>query len=212
MRARMIWKTGVLGLALLSMLGSTCTTTKVIEVVVGADVQAEFLAFGNINVLDETDQVDVAEDIDLAGILADNDIDPNDIVDPIRISTISYKITRPQGGRTIENASLTVERLGVSGPLVAVQGWNGSASAATDWIDITDTLFPDGVDLLNTYLNELLDAVKADPSGGTVPPNSIFEYHVTGQSSPPNETTDFDYRIRVTFQVQLPYEAEVLDF
>lgn len=204
------WKLGVLTVALFSMLGDTCVKDKIVEIVIGADVQAEFIASGELNTHNDNDTIDVKEDLDLANILEDNDIDANDIDEAPKVAGLFYRITQAENGRMITNGNLTVQR-GSGTPVVLADGWSANAFPVTpegDWIDVTYALQNGGVQLLNTFLEECLVELK----GGAPATNTVFTYDVSGDSVPADVATNFQYRVKITFQAKLPFEATVIDF
>jgi hypothetical protein len=205
-----LWKLGVLGVALFSMLGDTCVKDKIVEIVIGADVQAEFIASGELNTHDDTDTIDVKEDLDLANILDDNDIDPNDIDEAPKVSGLFYRITQAEAGRSITNGNLMVQR-GSGAAVTLASGWSAEAFPVTpdgEWIDVTYALQSGGVQMLNAFLEECLIELK----GGAPATNTVFTYAVSGDSVPADVATDFQYRVKITFQAKLPFEATVIDF
>jgi len=204
------FKLGVLTVAMFSMLGDTCAKDKIVEIVVGADIQAEFIASGELNTHDDSDTIDVKDELDLANILDDNDIDPNDLDEAPKVSGLFYRITQAEEGRTITNGELRVQR-GSGTAVMLAQGWTATAFPVTpegEWIDVTSALQTGGVQLLNAFLEDCLDELKGvEPATDTV-----FTYSVEGDSNPANVATNFQYRVKITFQAKLPYETTVIDF
>jgi len=185
-----------------------CTDERIVELVIGVPTEIEFLATGSVNTYQDTDTVDVKEDLDLESALDDADIDPED-VDEIQVVQVFYKITVPEAGRTITNGKLEFTRNGAAnpGPHLIVNGFSASAAAVTDWIDVTDTLQP-GIDQINTFLAECLTELK----GGPAVANSSFTYTVSGDSNPAADPTLFQWRVKLVIQVVAERTFEEIPF
>ncbi len=208
MMHRKILIAGLLPLLALPLMGESCTEEKLVSLSIGADTTAEFIAEGSENWTDETDVIDVNEDIDLAGALEDNDIDPNDVISA-KISRIYYRVTvpDPNPARQIVNGNVSIERINV-GSSAIVNNFSGAAGAATDWIEITETLDGSGVILMNNFLADALSALQ----NGTSVPNPLFEYHVDGQSVPAEATTNFQWELKISFVIQGTQTFDVPNF
>ncbi len=140
MQIRKYIKVGLLPLLTLPLMGESCTEEKVVSLSVGVDTTAEFIAQGSENWHDDTDVIDVKEQTDLADVLDDNDIDPND-VESIKVSRVFYKITVPDpvAGREIVDGDVAIERVGVQTSSI-ISNFSGPADAVTDWIEVTRPL------------------------------------------------------------------------
>jgi len=203
---RKILIAGLLPLLALPLMGDSCTEDKVIFIAVGLDTTAGFEASGELNIHDDTKVIDVKEDMDLATVLDDNDIDPEDI-QSVKVSRLYYRVTQPEAGRSIENGNVDILREG--GAFVPLVGaFAGDASQATDWIEITQLLEPQAVNLLNDFMQELLVELQ----GGAPVTNTEFTYHVTGNSIPADVPTNFQWELKVSFTVQAEQEVEVPNF
>lgn len=189
-----------------ALTAGTCTSDKVVQMVIGAPTTVEFIASGQTNVYDDTQSVDVKDDLDLEGALDDADIDPND-VDEVQLVQVFYRITQAEAGRSIENGFLEFTRPGAAspGPHLVVSGFTADASAVTDWVDVTDLLQP-GIDQINQFMDEYLAELK-----GTGPPvtNTTFDYHVSGNSVPASVPTNFRWEIKLVIQVVAEREFTV---
>lgn len=204
MLRRKIFIAGLLPLLALPLMGESCTKEKLIFLAVGIDTTAGFVASGSTNVLDDTNQIDVKEDLDLTGVLDDNDIAAEE-VNSVKVSRVYYRVTVPEAGRTITDGDVTIQRNGVSSPMALVSNFTGDASAATDWIEITDRLGSGAVTMLNTFMAECLTEAK----GGAPVQNTTFTYSVTGTSNPVNVGTNFEWELKVSFLVDASQTVEV---
>jgi hypothetical protein len=206
MFGRKILIAGLLPLLALPLMGDSCTEDKVIFIAVGLDTTAGFIASGELNIHDDTKTIDVKEDMDLATVLDDNDIDAQDI-QSVKVSRVYYRVTVPEAGRSIENGNVEILRqAGSFVPLVT--GFNGDGSASTDWIEITSLLQPQAVNLLNDFMQELLNEQQT----GVPVTNTQFTYHVTGNSIPADVPTNFQWELKVSFSIQAEQEVEVPNF
>ncbi len=208
MNLRGLLKIGAAGLLMLPVLGATCTEEKVVDIIIGTDIQGEFIAEGELNTHSDTDTINIKEAFDVEGALADAGIDANDIdADALKVSRVYYRITIPEAGRSIENTSLTVSR-GAGSPAVLVSGFSADAGSVTDWIDITTYLGADGVDLLNTMAFDCVTELQ----GGAPLTEPTITYVVTGDSVPGAVETNFQWAVKVEFQGKLMQEFELPNF
>lgn len=182
----------------LALTAGTCTSDKIVELVIGVPTTAEFIASGDVNTYDDTQTVDVKEDLDLESELDDAGIDPADVHE-VQLVQVFYRITQPEAGRSITDGALEFTRPGAAspGPHLVISGFTADASAATDWIDVSELLQP-GINQINDFLAEYLAELK-----GTGPPvsNTTFEYHVSGNSIPASTPTDFRWELKLVIQV-----------
>lgn len=189
----------------LPLTAATCTSDKIVQLVIGVPTTAEFVASGETNFHDDTDTINVKEDLDLEAELEDADIDPMD-VEEIQLVQVFYRITVPEAGRSIENGFLEFTRPGAAspGPHLVVDGFTADASAVTDWIDLTELLQP-GINEINDFLDECL----AELQGGPAVTAGTFEYHVRGNSVPAATPTNFQWEVKLVIQVVGEREFEV---
>ncbi len=189
----------------LPLTAATCTSDKLVELVIGVTTTAEFIASGETNVHEDTDTIDLKDDLDLAAELEDAEIDPADVQE-IQLAQVFYRITQAEAGRSIEDGFLEFTRLGAPtpGPHLVVSGFDADASAVTDWIDITPLLQP-GINQLNAMMDEILTELQ----GGPVAANTEIEYHVQGNSVPAATPTNFRWEVKLVFQVVGEREFEV---
>jgi hypothetical protein len=92
----------VMGLVLLflGLAGTTCIEERVVEMVVGSDLIAEFEATSDTNVFDREETIRIADQINLQQILEDNGIDSIRVVS---VQSAFFRVTRkdPASDRTI---------------------------------------------------------------------------------------------------------------
>lgn len=187
----------------LPLTAGTCTSDKLVELVIGLPTEAEFISLGELNTHSDTQDVDIKQDMDVEGELDDAGVDPADI-DELSVVQIFYKITVPEAGRTIENGSLEFQRLGVGGTHLLVSGFSADIGTATDWIDITDHLQV-GINDINTFLDEYLTELQ----GGATVTNTTFRYTISGDSSPAATPTNFQWRVKIVIQAVTAKEFEI---
>lgn len=203
MNLRMLSKIGATGLAMLPLLGSTCVEDKVVDLILTASAEAEFVAEGSVNTHHDTDTVNLKDEVDLGALLAENDIDPMDLdADAFQVSKLYYKVVVPQAGRSIANGVLKIQRGAAGAQITLATGFGASMGAMTDWIDITDLLNADGVDLLNDFLADCV----AEAKGGAVVSDdqATFTYDVSGDSLPQGEESNFTWAAKLQFQGTVP--------
>lgn len=208
MNLRAMLKIGAAGLAMIPVIGATCTDEKVIDIIIGADIRAEFLAEGELNTHQDSDMVNIKEEFDIEGALDDAGVDANDLdPDALKVSRIYYRVTVPEAGRSIANGTLTVQRGGGTAEIL-VTGFSASVATATDWIEITNLLGASGVSLLNDVAADCIVELQ----GGAPLADPVITYEVTGDSLPGDVETNFQWAVKVEFQGKLQQEFEVPDF
>lgn len=201
-------KGAALFVGMIPFLGATCTDEKIIEIIVAAAIEFDFVAEGELNIHDDTGSYDVKVELDLEQVLADADIDPGDLdSDALKVSRIFYRITVAEAGRSIAGGNLTAAR-GMGPAQVVVSGFGFSAAAVTDWIDITGTLGAGGIDLLNGVIEDCLIELQGGPEAMDT---TVF-YTVSGNSIPGEDPTDFKWAVKIQFQGVLPKTFDILDF
>lgn len=207
---RKIWFAGLLPLLALPLMGESCTKEKVIFVAVGLDTTAGFIATGSTNALVEDETIDVGAAVDLGTALDDSGVDVDE-VDDINVSRVYYRITVPEAGRTVTGTTVNVVRgtgPATGGSPVLLSNVTRDANVATDWIEITSSLNTPGVDVLNSLLDDLLAAEK----NGTTAANPQIAYHITGTSNPGGDPTNFEWELKVSFNVKATQTLDVPEF
>jgi len=175
---------------------------RVVELAVTGATVVEFHASGLINTFDEVKTIDLRDSVDLAGILDDAGIDVSNVTN-ISLSGVAYRISVAdlEPSREIVNGTVTVTRGGGTEQTL-VTAFNAAAGSVTDFT--TATLNAAGV----TQLNNLLDEWLAELQGGA-PANTVFSYHVSGDSSPSAVNTDFYWQIKITISITGTVEVSV---
>jgi len=200
----------VIVLAALS-LGSGCPTIpkledRTVELAAGGSAVLSFDADGSTNTWDETGLYDLANDVDINQLLDNAGIGVDKVKD-IKLSGISYRVSRPQAGRSIQGGTVTAARTGYMGgtPQTLVTSFNQDVSATTGWIQAPVTSA--GVDLINGLLTDILTAAK----NHTPVANSVVTYHVTGTSIPMGTPTDFTWEVKLDVTIVGEVDVQVLD-
>jgi hypothetical protein len=176
---------------------------RVVDLALGASTTATLTASGEINTLDDRDTVDVVNDVDLAGVLADAGIDVSDLKS-IAVSGVSYRISRadPTTGRAIQNGTVTIQRAG--GPeTTLISNFASAADAVTPFQ--TAALDAAGVLVLNDILADILAELQGGPAA-----NGLVYLHVAGQSTP-SDPTDFEYQIKLDVSMVGSVKVQVVD-
>jgi hypothetical protein len=178
---------------------------RTVELAVGGSTTVESHATGTTNVYDDTRTVDVKADVNLKDILDQNGVDASD-VKSVKLSGVSYRVTTPQTGRTINGGTVTIGR-GTSAVVpthALVTSFNASAASKTDWITVP--LSADGVTQLNTLLADLLKDVQGTPAT-----NTVITYRIQGTSNPGNVDTDFVWEFKLELSIIGSVKVKVPD-
>lgn len=201
---------GLLLLLCLGVMGAECPSIptveeKIVELVMGASLTAVFEARGIENVFGELQTVDLVEGIDLREILDNAGIDVNDVMG-ISLYGVSYRVVKPDptASRAIQNGQVMVGR-GTTANIILVQNFNESpVNDVVDWKPAE--LHEDGVALINELLDEYLNAVR---TGATLPAQKL-SCLPSGQSTPSDVNTDFDWELRIDINVVGRIKVKVL--
>jgi hypothetical protein len=168
-------------------------------------IEFEFQARGEINAHSDIETIDVD---DLRDELIDMDVE----IDSLRavvVSSMLYGVTaynEPETDREIVNGECTVMRLDDSSSAVIFTGASEEVYPLLGDL-ITPPLQPGGIDFLQDLFDDVLVALK---SGG--PSEFQVQGEVSGNSIPSGRETNFDWRVRLYFQVSAPYETETIEF
>jgi len=192
--------------AMLTM-GSGCPIApeikdKLVELAMGSSVADTLEAQGSINVDDEIDDFSAA--VDLAGILDDAGVDPNDVT-AIQVAGVSYRVIRkdPDDAREIQGGTVTIQREGGAvTPLVT--NFDEVVNTVTSYK--TAPLDPAGVTVLNTLLHDCLVAVQNNQALA----NPKITYHFSGVSAPTPATTDFSWAIKLDITITGKVKVKVI--
>lgn len=191
---------------------------RVVELAVGHSIVIPFNANGSTNFENDANTVDMDGGFDLASVLDDAGIDASDVKD-VKLASVSYRITRAEAGRSIDNGQVefktfTTDPGDVSGTLGAppsagytqlVTNFSGSAASTTNWIAVP--LASGGVDALNTLLGQFL----ADVKNSTATHPRYLVYHVYGTSNPGGTPTDFDWEFRLQLSIVGTFKTKVVN-
>lgn len=210
MRSFRFWPQMALVLAL-SVMNGGCVLIpelkdRIVELAVGGSTVVELTTNGDVNTLDDTDDVNVVSGLDIAGILADANVDVSDVTS-IKFTGVEYRVTvpDPQADRAITDGLIEITRdpAGTpSGPYPLISDFNagaGTGNAVTSWT--AAAIDPDGNAV--TQINNILAAILTGLQGGATPSagQTTIRYHVTGTSSPTGIATNFTYEIKLKITI-----------
>jgi hypothetical protein len=197
----------------LPLTASTCTKTKDVDVVVGVPTEIELSidSTGGSNYHEDTNAVDLRDDLDLASALDDAGIDRSE-VSAIHVVQVFYRITAPQAGKMLTNGHLTVERGDIAGgfvpsgsEVVVADGYTADlGTTSPDWIDVTDSIRP-GINVLDALAGDLLNELKT----GTPAQHTAVRYHVSGNVEPGDTETHVGWSLRILIQATATREFEI---
>ena len=189
---------------------------RVVELAVGHSIVIPFNANGSTDFENDANTVDMDGGFDLASVLDDAGLDASDVKD-VKLASVSYRITRAETGRSIDNGQVefrtfTTDPGDVSlgappnaGYTQLVTNFSGSAASTTGWIAVP--LASGGVDALNTLLGQFL----ADVKNGTSTHPRYLVYHVYGTSNPGGTPTDFDWEFRLQLSIVGTFKTKVVN-
>lgn len=216
-------KAVVLLLAALPLMGAPCVEDKVVDVTIGFPATITLEASGSTNVTSQTGDYDLLAAVDVAGALADAEIDVNDLdKDAVKLIQILYRVTKPDvvANRQVQQGTVRVGRvdettgqvIGGGSGQVLISGWSGNAGVGniadpTAWIDITNLIdgTAGGLQLMNDYLEDVIVSLQTQ----TAMPDPYVRFSYSGTSTPTGQTTFFEYEVKMVFQGTVPHEFEV---
>ena len=213
---RMYPKLKTLALALpFAIAGSGCILIpeieeRIDELAVGHTIVVPFTSSGETNVHDEINTINVALDVSLDQILADNGISAADVKD-VKLAGVAYRVTKGEAGRTITGGTVEFRRhaTGVDPGTPAytplVTSFSANAGAPTGWITVP--LNAAGVTGVNAFLTALLTEAK----GGGAATNTWITYHVNGVSNPVADPTDFKWEFRLSLTIVGTFKTDVVN-
>lgn len=212
MRTHSKFKTLALALPL-ALVGSGCILIpeieeRIVELAVGHSIIVPFTSLGETNVHDDTETINVALDVSLDEILADNGISASDVKD-VKLAGVAYRVTRGEAGRTITGGTVEFRRHPSATPagtfIPLVTSFSADAGAPTGWITVP--LNSAGVTDINVLLADLLDEAK----GNGAATNTWVTYHVNGVSNPAADPTDFTWEIRLSLTIVGAFKTDIVD-
>jgi len=209
MRTKKILQWSAVPLVAFLALGANCPLIpeieeRIVELALLGSTAVEFTSQGEINTIDEVRVIDIRDDFDLDGLLDDAGVDVSE-VKAIKVAGVSYRTTQAEVGtaRTIMNGNVTIQRAG--GPVVPlVTNFSEFVNEVLSYK--TAPLDPAGVDVINDIAADLLKELQ----DGT-PANSTVTYHLTGDSTPINEETDFKWEVKVDVSVVGTIKVDVVN-
>lgn len=211
---RMHPKLKTLALALpFAMVGSGCILIpeieeRIVELAVGHSIVVPFTSFGETNTHDDTETINVALDVSLDEILAENGLDASNVKD-VKLAGVAYRVTQGETGRTITGGTVEFRRHPTSTPantfLPLVTSFSADAGVPTDWITVP--LNATGV----TDINVLLAALLTEAKGGAAAANTWVTYHVNGVSNPTSDPTDFKWEIRLSLTIVGTFKTDIVN-
>ncbi|MFH1143793.1 MAG: hypothetical protein V1774_04545 [Candidatus Eisenbacteria bacterium] len=213
MRKHVFIRLAALAVMLLVLQGAKCPQIpemKTIELTAVSEQYVEFTfeARGTLNALNDEATAEISID-DLREDLEDADVDI-EMVDTVLVHKILYGVTaysEADTTRTIANGTLVVVR-------------EDTDEAATIFDDADEEVYsllgelvappftPEGIDFLNELMLDMLAAIKNPSFHGSF----ILTGTVTGQSLPLDRETNFDWRVRLYYQVAGRVEVERPEF
>ncbi len=201
---------GLLGAVIL--LGAGCfpipkIEDKIVELVATSSVSADFEAQGSLNLHEDEVTISLGDSLDLAGLIADAGIDPDEVVS-VSFAGASYEVLVPDTvpNRRIENGTVTVQREGAAAPTNLITGF--SAPVVVTGYEQTVVMEAAGVAIIDGLLQEVVEAVKA----GTTLPNTTVTFRVSGESHPIDQASTFTWRLKLYVSVVGEVDLELVSF
>lgn len=210
MRVRTLARLGIYVALFVVLQGAKCPSipsTKQVKMTIVAQnyIEFTFLAQGDLNYHAGNETIDIADlrqDLDDAGVeLAD--------VDSVLISQVLYGVTayrEAETDREIVDGTVTLSRTDESTSATIFESVNQPVYPLLGEL-VPAPLAPGGVDYINHLLADVLNAIKY---GG--PSEFVISADVAGTSEPQGRETDFDWRVRIYYQVIGRADVEVPDF
>ena len=164
-------------------------------------VQLDFEARGTINTESGTVTIDIAE---LLEDLEDNDIDP-DMIDTVVVHSILYGVTaynETVTDRRIVNGDLTVTREDTHESAVIFDNLTVDVFPLLSEF-VAAPITPTGVEYLNRLMADVLIALRTGS-----PSEFLVTGLVSGVSEPTERETNFDWAVRIYYQVMGHVEVE----
>jgi len=188
----------------LTMLGTSCLKKKVYDLVIVAEVCAEFEQDErNADLTPKIETIDVGEELDK--VLADNGYSRESLTE-INFQALHYGVLRlDTPGEWAVTGAITVERIGGGGGPQTIVDWSAENLTALLGQKKAATLNPAGTAVVNQaiadYLAGSLDVVlQFSTQGGTIAPIPSDQDPLT-----------FRWKVWATFNAILPETSDVLD-
>ena len=183
---------------------------RIVELAVGHSIVVPFVSSGETNTHNKTSTINVALDVSLDQILADNGIDATAVKD-VKLAGVSYRVTTAEAGRSITGGTVEFVRHATSTPpgspvyIPLVTSFGASAASTTGWITVP--LASAGVTGVNALLTELLNEAK----GLGPATNTWVTYHVSGVSLPLLTPTNFKWEFKLDLTIVGTFKTKIVN-
>jgi hypothetical protein len=176
-----------LAVLLVGLSGSTCTEDRDVQVVVTADLTAQFNATGQTNTFAGSNTVNVNGQIDTQQILDDNNLDS---IDTLTVQSVFYRVITPDANptRTITGTISVHRDANPDQGLVSLTSVLVSDPALVNWTAVP--LLPGGVTEMNAALAQVL---------ATTP--TTLTVTTAGTSTPADVPTSFVWEVKIRVNV-----------
>ncbi len=178
-----------IGLAILvvGLTGSTCTEERDVQVVITADITAQFAATGATNEFSGSRTVFLNDEINLQQILDDNGLES---IDEVTVQSAFYRVITPDPNpsRTITGAISVHEGSNPDQGLVSLASVLVDDPAYADWTAVP--LLPGGVAVVNAALAQAV-------AGGS----PTLTISTAGTSTPVDVATSFVWEVKIRVNV-----------
>lgn len=178
-----------IGLAILfvGLTGSTCTEDRDVQVVITADITAQFVAAGSDNTFSDSETVSLDQEIDLQEILDENDLES---IDEVTVQSAFYRVVTPDptSSRTITGMVSVHQGADPDQDLISLTSVLVDDPAYVDWTAVP--LVSGGVAVLNAALAQIV-------SGGS----PTLTISTDGTSTPIDVATSFTWEVMIRVNV-----------
>jgi hypothetical protein len=176
-----------LAVLLVGLSGSTCTEDRAVQVVVTADLTAQFNATGALNDFTGSNTVNVNGQLDIQQILDDNDLES---IDQLTVQSAFYRVITPDANptRTITGTISVHRGANPDQALVSLTSVLVGDPAYVNWTAVP--LLPGGVSEVNAALAQVL---ANTPTTLTVT--------TSGTSTPTDVATSFVWEVKIRVNV-----------
>lgn len=193
----MVLRWMLLGVLFIGLTGATCTEEKDIEIVVTTEITAHFVADGQINVINDSVEINVTEEIDLDQILADNGYDE---VKSGSVEGALYRVVEkdPVANRTISGTVGVGPSGGTGQTLIEYQSVAVNDPSLEEWTPVP--LESGGVAVMNGAIANVIAGL---------PVNLTFT--VDGTSTPQGQETNFAWDVKLRLKFIVTKNVEIID-
>jgi hypothetical protein len=171
----------------IGLTGESCTPDRTVEVVIAADLIADFHAQGSDNTYSGETTIDVSDQIDIQEIMDDNGLEE---ITEISVQSVFLKTTVKDGApnRTVSGTVDVRRGGGADAALVAYSSAEVNSVEYEDWVAIP--LETPGVTILNDAFADII---------GGAPVSLTFT--ASGTSTPIDTATDFWWQAKLRVNV-----------